>query len=484
MTDLTPEKMAEVLDLVIKVATEKGIPPPKPGNGTPTPTPQPSEPQNGGGLPQPGRGGGGAPQPGGHGGGGSGGGANPPHVNPPGNPIPYPPNPLEDTFAKASESIIKTLVKEGMLKSSKVTFRTFSGDTEDVDLAIWLKDVQLAQTKYTEEAIIEGIRKSLKGKALTVINSLPIQASSNQLIECLEKKFGVSYNYDTLMGQFYGLKQDSSESVTAFGTKLETTWTALQHRFPHLMLIQDRDLTLKSRFFSGSLEYIQNAVKHKHDSPAVTYDDLVQAAREAETIHSLRNGNNSSKKETNNKPQKTKITAHSSVVSNPNPDISDDPQVAKCQSACLEAQKAATKCEQLMEQMVKAFNDWKSQVNNPNSYNHTTNGGPSRGRGRGGRSNGRGGRGGSGQNGSGRGQLGAENPSTPNPGNNQDHGQNNQNRPQQFQQRRGPFCFHCEEVDPQNKMTHWARQCELLKAIRQQAHKIAEQNRGTNLENL
>ena len=137
-----------------------------------------------------------------------------------------------------------------------------------------------------------------------------------------------------------------------------------------------------------------------------------------------------------------------------------------------------------MEQMVKAFNDWKSQVNNPNSYNHANNGGPSRGRGRGGRSNGRGGRGGSGQNGSGRGQLGAENPSMPNPGNNQDHGQNNQNRPQQFQQRRGPFCFHCEEVDPQNKTTHWARQCELLKAIRQQAHKIAEQNRGTNLENL
>ena len=29
LTDLTPEKMAEVLDLVIKVATEKGIPPPK-----------------------------------------------------------------------------------------------------------------------------------------------------------------------------------------------------------------------------------------------------------------------------------------------------------------------------------------------------------------------------------------------------------------------------------------------------------------------
>ena len=37
-----------------------------------------------------------------------------------------------------------------MLKSSKVTFRTFSGDTEDVDLAIWLKYVQLAQIKYTE----------------------------------------------------------------------------------------------------------------------------------------------------------------------------------------------------------------------------------------------------------------------------------------------------------------------------------------------
>ena len=357
LTDLTPEKMAEVLDLVIKVATEKGVPPPKkvpdnspkPGIGTP----------------------------------GGGSGANLPNVNPPGNPIPCPPNPLEDTFAKDSESIIKTLVKEGMLKSSKVTFRTFSGDTEDVDLAIWLKDVQLAQTKYTEEAIIEGIRKSLKGKALTVINSLPIQASSNQLIECLEKKFGVSYNYDTLMGQFYGLKQDSSKSVTAFGTKLETTWTALQHRFPHLMLIQDHDLTLKSRFFSGSLEYIQNAVKHKHDSPAVTYDDLVQAARKAETIHSLRNGNTFTKKETNNKPQKTQITAHSSVVSNPNPDISEDPQVAKCQSAYLEVQKAATKCEQLMEQMVKAFNDWKSQVNDPNLYNHTNNGGPLRGRGRG-----------------------------------------------------------------------------------------------------
>ena len=127
LTDLTPEKMAEVLDLVIKMATEKGVPPsklvpdnpPKTGNGTP----------------------------------GSGDGANPPNVNPPGNPIPYPPNPLEDTFAKAFESIIKTLVKEGMFKSSKITFRTFSENTEDVDLAIWLKDVQLAQTKYTEEAI-------------------------------------------------------------------------------------------------------------------------------------------------------------------------------------------------------------------------------------------------------------------------------------------------------------------------------------------
>ena len=110
-------------------------------------------------------------------------------------------------------------------------------------------------------------------------------------------------------------------------------------------------------------------------------------------------------------------------MSSPSPDTSEDPQVAKCQSACLEAQKAANKCEQLMEQILKAFNDWKSQVNNPNSYNNN-NGGPSRGRGRGGRQNGRG-RGGSGQNGGGRGQPGAENPSTPNPGNNQDYGQNN-----------------------------------------------------------
>ena len=47
LTDLTPEKMTEVLDLVIKVATEKDVPPPKPNNGTPTPTPQPGEPQNG-----------------------------------------------------------------------------------------------------------------------------------------------------------------------------------------------------------------------------------------------------------------------------------------------------------------------------------------------------------------------------------------------------------------------------------------------------
>ena len=96
--------------------------------------PQPGEPQNGGGLPQPGIGGGGAPQPGGLGGGGSGG-RNPPYGNPPRNPIPYPPNPLEETFAKASESLIKTLVKEGMLKSSKVTFRTFSGDPEGLHLA-------------------------------------------------------------------------------------------------------------------------------------------------------------------------------------------------------------------------------------------------------------------------------------------------------------------------------------------------------------
>ena len=109
----------------------------------------------------------------------------------------------------------------------------------------------------------------------------------------------------------------------------------------------------------GHWNTFRTVVKHKHDSAAVTYDNLVQAAREAETIHSLRNGNNSSKRKPTNKPQKTKISAHSSVVSSPNPYISDNPQVAKCQSACLEAQKAATKCEQLMEQMVKAFNDWK-----------------------------------------------------------------------------------------------------------------------------
>ena len=76
-----PEKMAEVLDLVIKVATEKGVPPPNLVMVHPHLLHNLVNPKMVVAFLQPGIGEGGAPQPGGHGGGSSGGGANPPNVN-------------------------------------------------------------------------------------------------------------------------------------------------------------------------------------------------------------------------------------------------------------------------------------------------------------------------------------------------------------------------------------------------------------------
>ena len=152
--------------------------------------------------------------------------------------------------------------------SLRPRFPIFSGEPKsETSFDVWKFEVQCAIREGTcsEALILQSIRSSLKGKARSLLLTLPPKAGPNRIIDKLDGVYGNVYPSEQLVQQFYAAKQEPNESVADYGMRLEGLLQTCIDRGDISPI--SRNEMLRTKLWSGlSNEGLRNASRYKYDT--------------------------------------------------------------------------------------------------------------------------------------------------------------------------------------------------------------------------
>ena len=135
----------------------------------------------------------------------------------------------------------------------------------------WCIDVKSYQASYPDSILLPAIRKSIIGKAKSVIQFV---------------------SSDVIFKDFYQLRQEHNEKVQVFSIQLSDMLTQLSIRFTDRVPKEDHKKILKDCFFYGIKSDVCNSIYHLYDDETVTFSQLLVKAHrneEEETTSKLIN---------------------------------------------------------------------------------------------------------------------------------------------------------------------------------------------------
>ena len=93
----------------------------------------------------------------------------------------------------------------------------FSGSdpipTNELTFEQWLSDVRAYQQQFPGFVLLPAIRKSIQGRAKSVLRNLGPDYTIDQAIEVLTREYEGVANSDVVFKEFYQLKQEKNEKV-------------------------------------------------------------------------------------------------------------------------------------------------------------------------------------------------------------------------------------------------------------------------------
>lgn len=190
--------------------------------------------------------------------------------------------------------------------SVRPRFTNFSGEEKsDTSFEVWKNDVKCAiqDGSASTSMILQAIRSSLKGKARSLLLTLPMDATPDQILQKLDGIYGNIYPSEKLLQQFYEAKQQEGESVADYGMRLENL---LQTCIERKTINSDsRNEMLRTKLWSGLSDIsLRNASRYKYD----TIDDFETLRRELRTIElDMKTASSTSGSATSKKSQVSKI---------------------------------------------------------------------------------------------------------------------------------------------------------------------------------
>ena len=96
----------------------------------------------------------------------------------------------------------------------------------------WRVDVQSYQANVPYHILIPAIRKSIIGKAQSVIRTLGPIYTVEDVIKCLAREYEGVASSNIVFKEFYQLKQERGEKVQVFSIRLRNALANLSSRFP------------------------------------------------------------------------------------------------------------------------------------------------------------------------------------------------------------------------------------------------------------
>ena len=151
-------------------------------------------------------------------------------LDPKSEPIPAPERSTIDheelgkTLAKCNQDFLAEIMTKGLLKTTPPKLHPFSGEQlrEDVPYEQCEYEVKKALQSHTEKSVCEAMVQCLKGPTLEGVRSLGENASVTDILNYLKGLFQGAAPFDTLLQNFFQLKQEESERVAKFAVRLES----------------------------------------------------------------------------------------------------------------------------------------------------------------------------------------------------------------------------------------------------------------------
>ena len=146
----------------------------------------------------------------------------------------------------------------------------------------WRVDVQSYQANVPDHILIPAIRKSIIGKAQSVIRTLGPVYTVEDVIKCLAREYEGVASSDILFKEFYQLKQERGEKVQVFSIRLRDALANLSSRFPERVPRGDHERMLRDGFFNEINAEMRNSIWHLYDDDKVMFGELLLKARRNE----------------------------------------------------------------------------------------------------------------------------------------------------------------------------------------------------------
>ena len=154
--------------------------------------------------------------------------------------------------------------------------------TNELTFEQWLSDIRAYQQQFPEFVLLPAVRKSIQGRAKSVLRNLGPDYTIDQAIEVLTREYEGVANSNVVFKEFYQLKQEKNEKVQVFSVRLREALNKLTLRFPDRVPAGDEDRILCDHFFYGMKAELKSSVRHLFDSPDVSFSMLLTAARRNE----------------------------------------------------------------------------------------------------------------------------------------------------------------------------------------------------------
>ena len=328
---------------------------------------------------------------------------------------------LGKTLAKCNQDCLAEIITIGLLKTTPPKLHPFSGEQlrEDVPYEQWEYEVKKALQSHTEKSVYEAMVQCLKGPTLEGVRSLGENASVTDILNYLKGLFQGAAPFDTLLQNFFQLKQGESERVAKFAVRLESHLATLKWQYPEVLAPGYESKLKRDRLFYGLPKDIRDSIRTAYQNSKVPYADLLRAAREIEEL-----GTSSQSSQSNGDSTAKQSKSKAKVASAIAPGLESTANLERLAAAAQKCHEEQRKAQETLKDSQKLMNDMIASIaafKSP-TFNFNPNQGQGK-RGRGGFFRGRGnGRGGGNGRGRGQNQNEQNNQSNP-PGSN---GQNDQ----------------------------------------------------------
>ena len=148
----------------------------------------------------------------------------------------------------------------------------------------WLSDIRAYQRQFPEFMLLRAVRKSIQGRAKSVLRNFRPDYTIDQAIEVLTREYEGVANSDVVFKEFYQLKQEKNEKVQVFSVRLREALNKLTLRFPDRVPAGDEDRILCDRFFYGMKAEYRIDLRHLNNR---TIKDAYSLPRIEETLDCL-----------------------------------------------------------------------------------------------------------------------------------------------------------------------------------------------------